>query len=115
MAKVDKEHAKAELNAWIRERMPGNVSENDKVFGMFKFCLASFIYDKNSGWMESNTHSSNAIRCSPFWSKEIPYADCVRVAYPWTATKDTPEITGLPVDTLYLAEIKTLLVEIAKL
>jgi hypothetical protein len=62
MAKVDKEHAKAELNAWIRERMPGNVSENDKVFGMFKFCLASFIYDKNSGWMESNTHSSNAIR-----------------------------------------------------
>jgi hypothetical protein len=78
------------------------------VFALFRFCLASFVYHKNSGWLEENTHSQDAIRVSPFWSEEMPHFDCAIVRYPWTSTDDTPEISGLPMDILYLQEIETL-------
>ena len=106
--------AEAELDAWIKAWMPQPDEEvdNDAIFALFKFCLASFLFHRKSGFLDNNTHSLNAIRCSPFWSEEIPYADRVQVAYPWTATNDTPEITGLPIDTLYLTKIEELKMEI---
>ena len=49
------------------------------------------------------------------WSEDVPFVDHVRTAYPWTATKDTQEITGLPINTLYLSKIETLHTKIKKL
>ncbi len=41
---VDKERNIASLDAWIRQRMPVAAQLNDKVFALFKTCLASFFY-----------------------------------------------------------------------
>ena len=90
-------------------------SLDSSVLVLFKFCLALFVYHKNSGWLESNIHSQNAIKCSYFWSENIPFSDCVVTVYPWTLTKDSPKITGLPMDTLYMAKIKTLKAEMCEL
>jgi hypothetical protein len=97
----------AEFDSLAKARMPQK-GMDDSVVALFKFCLASFIYHKNSGWLDSNTHSQSSLRCSPFWSEDVLHANRVRTAYPWTSTRDTPEITGLPLDTLYLAEIEFL-------
>jgi hypothetical protein len=58
-------------------------------------------------------HSFNGLRTSPFLSESIPHADRVRTVYQWTKTTDTPEITGFPVDVLYMSKIETLKLEIA--
>jgi hypothetical protein len=78
------------------------------VYCLFKFLIASFAFDKNSGWLDTNTHSQNAIHCSPFWNKTIPHANQVCVAYPWTSTPGTPLIQGLPIDIICLAKVEEL-------
>ena len=62
---AEKVSAVKELDDWIKARMPPG-GHDDAVFALFRFCLASFVYHKNSGWLEENTHSQDAIRVSPF-------------------------------------------------
>ena len=57
--------------------MPTGESLDESVFALFKNSLALFVYHKNSVWLENNAHSQNAIRCSYFWSENIPFSDCV--------------------------------------
>jgi hypothetical protein len=45
-----------EVDAWIKARMPSGSASNERVLALFKFCLASFLFHKNSVWLESNTH-----------------------------------------------------------
>ena len=58
---------------------------------------------------------NNALRVSPFWAESIPFASCVVTKFPWNTTNDTPEITGLPMDCLYMAQVETLKMEIQEL
>jgi hypothetical protein len=44
----DRERYIASLDAWIRQRMPVATQSNDKVFALFKMCLASFFIMANS-------------------------------------------------------------------
>ena len=67
----EKEATQSNLEEWIKERMPTGESLDESIFALFKLCLASFVYHKNSGWLENNAHSQNAIRCSYFWRFEI--------------------------------------------
>ena len=105
----EKEIAKSNLEEWIKERMPTGESLDERVFALFKFC-ASFVYHKNSGWMENSTHSQTAIRCSYFWSEDIQFSDCIITVDSWALTRDSLEITGPPMDTLKIcmAKIKPL-------
>jgi hypothetical protein len=64
-----KEAMEAQLDCWIAARMPGG-GKNEGTFGFFRACLASFA--KHRQWLESTVHPDNAIRCSTFWSEEIP-------------------------------------------
>ena len=71
----EKEATQSNLEEWIKERMPTGESLDESIFALFKFCLASFVYHMNSGWLENNAHSQNAIRCSYLWSENIPISD----------------------------------------
>ena len=42
------------------------------------------------------------------WKYDIPFEDKIVVKYPWDATDDTPEITGLPLDTVLLAKLESM-------
>ena len=107
-----KEKHRQIIDNWIKARMPGGGDNND-VFGLFKMCIASFIFHRQ--WLEEHIHSTNLIRCSPFWNEAIPHADRVVTRFPWDKTTDTPAITGLPPDVLYMAEIEILRHQFAEL
>ena len=110
---VERDCALDGLNSWLKEHVPEGGGE--EAFALFKFCFASFVFHHQSGWIDDNTHIESTLWCSPLWSEDIPFVDHVRTAYPCMATKDTPEITGLPIDTLCLSEIETLHAKIEKL
>ena len=109
---LEKESKMRELDRWIKQRMLGG-GGNESIFYMFKSCLASLIYHRS--WLNQTIHNDNAIRISPFWYEDIPYAHQVTTCYPWTRTEDTPEFTGIPVDVLYLAKIEEQTKKIAEL
>ena len=104
-----------EVDDFIKARMSSGAAVNEQVYGMFKYCYSSFLFHKNSGWLDANTHSQNALRCSVFWSETCPHSHLVRIAYPWTATEDTPQIQGLPIDIMYLAKVEELKIEMKAL
>lgn len=69
-------------------------------FWFFKACLASLVVHR--AWLDSTVHMENAFCCSPFWSEAISFSDHVTACYPWSRIVDTPEITELPVDVMYM-------------
>ena len=101
------------LDDWIKARMPSGGKDNSGVFGLFKACLASIIYHR--AWLESSLHRNSVVRGSIFLSEDIPFAEHVTTRFPWNTTTDTPEITGLPVDAIYLEKIELLQIQIANL
>ena len=112
---VEKERMLREQDAWIKARMPEAGAVNDAVFCMFRACLASFLH--HFDWLNETLHSQNALRCSPFWAEkaDFPHSNCVTTRFPWNATKDTPQFTGIPIDIIYLKKIEELLLHIERL
>ncbi len=47
------------LQIWIRQSMPGAAQSNDKVFALFKMCLASFFY--HSEFLNDTLHSKSCL------------------------------------------------------
>ena len=41
----------------------------------------------------------------------IPFSDHVMTCFPWNRTVDMPEITGLPIDVLYMVKVESLKLE----
>ena len=68
--------------------------------------LAALVFYR--GHLEEHVHPSSDLRASYLWNATVPSAELVVVKYPWNATDDTPEITGLPPDIMLLAEIESL-------
>lgn len=103
------EHA---LDEWIKAQMTAGGYIIDGVFLLFKHWLASFIYHRE--WLDENIHSNNALKWS-FFGQAIPCADLVGPDFPFNKTVDTPKITGLPVNVLYIAKVERLNIELAEL
>ena len=105
---VEKFQAEVAVDKWISEQMPvAEVEAQSKsIFYLFKMSLASFTY--HFDFLEAHLHTDCAIRYSDFFSELVPHGNCVRVAFPWDKSKDTPEITGIPPHTVLLSEIKEL-------
>ena len=101
---IEKENMMRQLDAWIKDRMSEASAANESVFCMFKSCLASFYHHRE--WLDSTLHARSPIRTTIFWLEECPFAQYVVTRFPWTATDDTPNFTGIPVDVLYLAKIE---------
>ena len=102
---ADSERHVASLDTWIRERMLVSVQLNNKVFALFKTCLASMFYHRK--FLNKTLHSQSCLRTSHFMTKVMPYADKDCVKYPWDKTSNTPEITGIPPDVLILAKFES--------
>ena len=101
---LEKENEMRQLDRWIKDRMSEAGAVNDAVFCMFKSCLASFYHHRE--WLDETLHARSPIRTSIFWLDECPFAKYVVTRFPWTATNDTPNFRGIPVDVLYLAKIE---------
>ena len=97
------------LDEWIKARMPSGGKTNEHILSVFKMCIASLIFHRE--WLDENIHTGNPLRCSPFWSEVIPFSDHVMTRFPWNRTVDTPEITGLPIDVLYMVKVESLKLE----
>ena len=74
--------------------------------------VAAIAYNRD--YLEEHVHPESMLRSSSLWNDDIPFEDKVVVKYPWDATDETPEITGLPPDIVLLAEIESMKRDMAK-
>lgn len=91
---------------WISERLPAWPDASEDIFGLLYFLYAYFVYLENSGWVEANTHSQNALIYRVFWIESPLHSNLVHTSYPWTSTSNTPGFNGLPIDK-YLLKSKS--------
>ena len=108
-----KEQNTASVNAWIRDRMPPATRSNDKVFLLFKTCLASLNYHRD--FVNTSLHTNSCLRTNHFVTKEMPFIGKLTVKYPWNKTSATPEITGMPPDVIILSKFERLTEDMAQL
>lgn len=104
--RADKELHIANIDAWIIARMPPSARDNDKVFMLFKTCLASLYYHRE--FVNTSLHTNSCLRTNHFMTEEMPFVGNLTVKYPWNATSDTPEVTGMPPDVLILSKFERL-------
>ena len=69
-------------------------------------CVALFVYHEDS--LKIIAHQMCVIICTVFWTKNIPSVAYVRTLFPWEATNDTMDITGIPPHTTLIYEIESL-------
>ena len=69
-----------------------------------KIHVAYFVYHEY--FLKIILHQTCAVRCTVFWTKNIPSAPYVCTVCPWEATTDTMEITGIPPHTTLVAQIE---------
>ena len=68
--------------------MPLTAQSNEKVFGMFRMCVAALVYYDN--FLKENLHCNSMSRTSIFLTETIPLANFVTTKYPWNKTSATP-------------------------
>ena len=76
-------------------------------------CVALIAYHRK--YLEEHLHPDSVLRSSSLWNDDIPFDGKVVVKYPWNATEDTPEITGLPPAITLLAAFESLQQQIPEL
>lgn len=101
-----KEANEEHLHRWLRDRLPDQAKTNHKIFLVHKMCVASIAYHRE--YLNKHLHPDSVLRSSSLWNDDIPFDDKVVVKYPWNATEDTPEITGLPPDITLLAALESM-------
>ena len=108
VSSLDKSRMEHRLHSWLREMMPDGSQDNRKVFSLYKICVASIVY--HDSYLQEKVHPDSMLRTFELWtnSEDIPFKEFVIIRYPWDATAETPEITGLPPDTMLLAELESL-------
>jgi hypothetical protein len=107
LSRSEREQRDHQINGWIKDRMPEEAQSNDKVFLLFKMCIASIGYHHQ--FLEENLHSMSNIRSSIFMLETMPLQDFVTVKYPWNSTVDTPDFTGIPADILIIAKFESVM------
>ena len=83
---ADSKRHLASLDTWTRQRMPSATQSNDKVFSLFKTCLASYFY--HSKLLNKTLHSQSHLRTSHFMNEVMPYSDKACAKYPCDKTID---------------------------
>ncbi len=113
LTRPEKERNEREVDCWIQSRMPEAARSNEKVFALFKMCVASLAYHQH--FLDENLHSLSNVRASVFFLEKIPLAEHVTIAYPWNKTSDTPEVTGIPPDVLLMAEFESMRIQLREM
>ena len=101
------------LHSYLRESLPLQARGNLKVYAVYKMAVAAIAYYRD--YLAKHLHPESILRSTSLWNDDIPFHDKVVVKYPWNATDDTPEITGLPPDTVLLAEMESMKRDMAEL
>ena len=103
-----KEESEQCLHSWLRDHLPEEAKDNLKVFLVYTMSMAAIVHHRE--YLEKHQHQDSIMRYSPFWADidDMPFPEKVVVKYPWNATSNTPEITGIPPDIVLLAEMETL-------
>ena len=109
----EREAREADLQRFLRESLPVQARGNLKIYSIYKMAVAALVFYR--GHLEEHAHPRSDLRASYLWNATVPSAELVVVKYPWNATDDTPEITGLPPDIMLLAEIESLKHDMANL
>jgi len=113
LTRAEKERNEKVIDCWIQSRMPEAARSNEKVFALFKMCVASLAYHRH--FLEENLHSRSNVRVSVFYLEQIPLVEHVTIAYPWNKTSDTPEVTGIPPDVLIMAEFESMRIQLREM
>ena len=110
-----KKESKQYLHSWIQDHLPGEDKDNLKVFSIYKMLMATIVHHRD--YLEEHLHQDIILRYLSFLADidNIPFPEKVVVKYPWNATSDTPEITGIPPDIVLLPEMETLQLKIQDL
>jgi hypothetical protein len=111
----EKEACEHRLHGWLRDHLPEEAKDNLKVFAVYKMSMANIVHHRE--YLEEHLHQDCILRYSSFWAgvDDIPFPEKVVVKYPWNATCDTPEITGIPPDIVLLAEMEALQLQMREL
>ena len=62
---------------------------NEKVFGMFRMCVAALFYYDN--FLKEHIHRNSTARTLMFLTETVPLANFVTTKYPCNKTSATPE------------------------
>ena len=63
-SKIEKSQKDSEVDAWIKSRMPAKARSNDRVFLLFKNCVASLVFHR--AFLKAHLHSRSNIQISLF-------------------------------------------------
>ena len=102
----ERDTREAGLKNFLRGSLPVQARDNLRIYPVYKMAVAALVFYRDH--LEEHLHPNSALRACSLWNETIPSAELVVVKYPWDATDDTPEITGLPPDIMLLAEIESL-------
>ena len=58
----EREHNENMIDNWIKDRMPLTAQSNEKVFGMFRMCLAALVYYDD--FLKEHIHRNSIARTS---------------------------------------------------
>ena len=72
----------------INTRIPLTYQSNEKVFGMFRMCVAALLYYDYV--LKDHLHRNSMARTSIFLTETIPLANFVTTKYPWNKTNAPP-------------------------
>ena len=101
---AEREHNENRIDNWIKARMPLTAQSNEKVFGVFRMCVAALVYYDDL--LKEHLHRNSMARTSIFLTETIPLAKFETTKYPWNKTSATPEMNGIPADVLLMAKMK---------
>ena len=68
--------------------MPLTAQSNEKVFGMFRMCVAALVYYND--FLKEHLHLNSMTRTSIFLTEKIPLANFITTKYPYNKTSTTP-------------------------
>ena len=84
---AEREHNKNMIDNWIKARIPLTARSNEKVFGMFRMCVAALVYYDD--FLKEHLHRNSMARTSIFLTETIPLANFLTTRYPWNKKTTT--------------------------
>ena len=100
-----------EINEFLRFTLPNAKKILPQTWNMVLFCFASLCYHYN--YLCRNLHKECILRGSPvFQNISEKLMNFAKIAYPWTSTKDTPTLTGIPPHVTLMSEFQRVTQEV---
>ena len=85
---AEREHNEIRIYNWIHAKMPLTAQSNEKLFGIFRICIAALMY--YDGLLKEHFHCNSMARTSIFLTETIPISNFLTTKYPWNKMSATP-------------------------